>query len=120
MLAGAMRLYRIPLSASLWAEYGIDLEAPPFGAWRLAGFMEVLPPGCAFWRAVGGPRALSTTEQALRTVEFRLREVMHQAAGKKGGSPPEPQEPPPYAHEAVSEQVQISEAQRRYEKRFGK
>lgn len=119
MLTRAMRFYRGPLSASLWAEYGIDLEAPPFGPLRLAEFAAVLPSGCAFWRAVGGPMALSTTEQMLRTVELRLREVMHQAAGKKGGRPPEPQKPPPYAHEAVTEEAQISEAQRRFEERFG-
>lgn len=119
MLAGAMRDHRGPLSAAVWAEYRIDIEKSPVGAMRLADMVAMLPPGCALWRATGGPMAWSMQEQMLAVIEFRLREQMHQAAGKKGGKPPKPMEPPPLASEAKAEAARMSTAQSRFMERFG-
>lgn len=115
-----MREHRGPLAASLWAEYnGLDLENPPVTLWRLAEMVAVLPPGCAFWRAVGGRMAWSVEEQALLHIEFRLRELLHQGSKATGGKRPEAPTPPPIASEVKAEQDDMSETQRRFEARFG-
>lgn len=122
MLVEAVVEYRGPLSASLLAEYGVRLSAPNVDALELADLVVHLPPGCAFWRAWGGEMARSVEEQALLTVEFRLREMMHQEYrnnGGKGGQKPEPIKPPPLAAKATNEQAKMSEAQRRFAERFG-
>lgn len=119
MLAEGLRSHRGPLSASLWAEYGIDVEASPVGAWRLADMVAALPAGCAFWKSVGGPLAWSDTEHMMAILDYRLRELQWLTAGNKSAKRPEPPKMPPYAHEAVDAQKELSKAQRRFEERFG-
>lgn len=124
MLADGLRLHRGPLSASLMAEYGINLNTAlaggyrDVGPWTLADWTASLPPGCAFWKSVGGPLAWSDAEHMLATIEWRQRELLWQGAGNKGAKKPERMEPPRYAHEVQAEQARISDAQRRFSERF--
>ncbi len=88
-----------------------------WGAVEVADLVVALPAGCAFWQATGGPLAWSDTQHMLVRIELRLREMMRQTAGK--GPKPEPLKPPPFAREAEAEAERVSEAQRRFEARFG-
>ncbi len=54
----------------------------------------------------------------LARLEYRMRELLRQGAGNSGQRP-EPMKPPPFAAEAESESKRVSEAQRRFEARFG-
>lgn len=90
-----------------------------WGALEVADLVMELPGGCAFWRSTGGPLAWSDTQHMLARIDLRLREQLWQGAGKKGAPKPEPMKPPPFAHEAEVQQVRLSEAQRRFEERFG-
>lgn len=88
------------LRASLRAEYRIDLRARDVPPMELADLVAWLPRGCALWADFGGPAALSAEAALLRTVEYRLRDLLWmQAGGKKAGKRPEPPQDPPYAHE---------------------
>lgn len=118
MLADALRSYRWALSASLWAEYQIDLESPPFGPLRLAEFMAALPPGCAFWRAVGGPMAWTVEQHTLAAVEFRLKALEYQGAGQRGPKPKALQHPP-YSAAKTTEQEVFDRRARLFRERFG-
>lgn len=111
-------MHRGPLAASLMAVYGIRLDDTEIRAVELANLVEHLPAGCAFWQSFGGPLAWSDEQHILTRVEFRLRELMRQNAGK--GKQPEPLKPPPLAVEAEQESVGIARAQARLNARSGK
>lgn len=116
-------MHRGPLSASLLATYGLRLAdaldpRSPWGIVELADLVAALPAGCAFWQATGGPLAWSDTQHMLARLEYRMRELLRQGAGNRGQRP-EPMKPPPFAAEAESESKRVSEAQRRFEARFG-
>lgn len=68
------------------------------GARELADLIAWLPAGCALWKDLGGPAALSDETRALLDVDFRLRVLDWRMRGSKGAQP-KPTPPPPYAHE---------------------
>lgn len=79
----------------------------------LSDLVAWLPPGCALWRAYGGPAAWTDEVRALLAVEYAVRvSDFHQTKGK--GKKPEPPKMPPYAHEDRSE---VSHMQRQAEAR---
>lgn len=118
MLAEGLRAHRGPLSASLLAEYGVDLDRPVFGPVRLAELVAGLPPGCAFWRSYGGPLAWTVESHLLAAVEFRLKALEYQGAGQKGPKPKAMQHPP-YAFEVEKEQHDFDRKARLFRERFG-
>jgi hypothetical protein len=66
------------------------------GALDLAEHVIWLPPGCALWRAIGGPLALTPEDRSLSFIEFRLR-VLEWHMGHDKGKKPEPPQDPPYS-----------------------
>lgn len=118
LLVEGIAMHRGPLSASLMAVYGIRLDDTEIRAVELANLVEHLPAGCAFWQSFGGPLAWSDTDHFLSRVEFRLRELLRQNAGK--GERPEPMKPPPLASQAEHESVAMSRVQEKFNARFGK
>lgn len=88
-------------------EAHIDLRNPGVGLSDLADIVAWLPPGCALWRSVGGPLALSEEAHLLRDVDFRLRELawLQSEDGRKGRNRPKPLQPVPFAHETNAEQA---------------
>lgn len=118
MLAEGLRDHRAALSASLWAEYRIDLESPSVGLWRLAELVACLPAGCAFWRSVGGPLAWSTELHMLAAIEFRVRVLEWQNAGGKGEKPKAVQHPP-YAAAVEADQQNFDRRVRLHKARYG-
>jgi len=87
------------LRASLRAEYGIDLDHPGCGVIALAEYTAWLPPGCALWRAIGGPPAWSDETRLLTYVDLHVRELawMQTKDAKEGRNRPKPVEPPAFA-----------------------
>lgn len=98
------------MRASLLAEYGVRLSVPGCGVLELADLVAYLPPGCALWRAAGGPLAWSDEVQMLARVEHGVRVLawMKTEAGSKGQNPPKPVEPPPPAGQVAQEEAQES------------
>lgn len=105
MLVECVALYEHALVASFRAEYGMrwtdvdPLEAAELTAW--------LPAGCALWRAVGGPLALSSVEQGLRLLDYRLQVLawMQTEDAKHRRNQPKPPQPTPYAGEAKADEA---------------
>ena len=93
---GAYAEQRDALRASLLAVYGMTLSTPGCGLLELADLVAHLPPGCALWRAAGGPLAWSDEVHMLAKVEHGLRVLAWQKTedGSKGRKPPKPLEPP--------------------------
>lgn len=89
------------MRASLLAEYGVRLSAPSCGLLELADLVVHLPPGCALWRAAGGPLAWSDEVHMLAKVEHGLRVLAWQKTedGSKGRNQPKPIDPPALAGE---------------------
>lgn len=67
-------------------------------AGELADLVAWLPPGCAFWRDVGGPAALTQEQAELRRVSYWLRVLDYRERGSKGEKP-KPDPDPEYADE---------------------
>ena len=105
MLMECVALYEPVLNASMLTVYGLrwDQVDPVEGSELVAA----LPPGCALWRAVGGPLALTREEERLRWVEFRLQVLawMQTEDAKHKRNQPKPPQPIPYAHEAVADEA---------------
>ncbi|BDZ40827.1 hypothetical protein GCM10025865_01260 [Paraoerskovia sediminicola] len=120
MLASVLE-FEGALRASLRAEYGVDLRSPGMGARDLADLTANLPPGCALWRAIGGPMAWSDEVHMLSAVEFRLRVLAWQKteAGSKNRDRPEPNDPPRSVFEKRVEESKLSARAQAYMKRTG-
>lgn len=120
MLVEVIALYEPALNASFRAEYGFrasdvaPLEAADLAAW--------LPAGCALWRAVGGPLALSGVEQGMRLLDYRLQVLawMQTEDAKHRRNQPKPPKPTPYSGEAEASEAfanrQAAARRRREEK----
>lgn len=121
MLAAGMRDHAAPLSASFLATYRERLWVAlrVWGVLEVADLVAHLPPGCAFWQAVGGPRAWSDDQHMLMLIEFRLRELQWQGAGNKSAPRPEPRKPPDLSGAEKAEEQRIADAHRRFMRRFG-
>lgn len=104
LLASGLVYHEGALRASLMSEYGLRLsQVVSWPAREVADLVEWLPPGCAFWRAVGGPAAISSETRELRRVGFYLRVLDYRERGSKGEKPkPDPE--PMWAHERRAEQ----------------
>lgn len=99
LLAEAYISHRGALLASLQSEYQVGLHDRPLSV--MTELVAWLPPGCALWRAFGGPLAWSDETHMLNLLDYRLR-VLHWADSedaRKGRNQPEPPKPPPYAGE---------------------
>lgn len=105
MLVECIALYGPALNASFRSEYGFPVsEVDPMEAAELAAW---LPAGCALWRAVGGPLALSGVEQGIRLLDYRLQVLawMQTEDAKHRRNQPKPPQPTPYAGEAKADEA---------------
>jgi len=77
------------------------------------------PPGCALFRAAGGPMAWTQEMHMLAAVEFRLRVLAWQKTedAKSGRNKPTPIDPPKSAHEVDAEQRELSRRAQAFLKR---
>lgn len=112
MLVAVLVEHRGPLRAALLAEYGLHLEAlpPHMDALILADLTASLPPGCALWRATGGPNAWSDETHMLAYVKHGLDVLAWQKSGNppKKSDYPKPIEAPPYTHEVKARQEKVA------------
>lgn len=110
------------LRASVRAEYGMDLRDPGVTLLDLADLVAGLPPGCALYRAIGGPLAWSDEVHMLAAVEFRLRVLAWQKTddGSRGRNQPKPIDPPKSVYEKQAEQRELSRRAQAYLKRTGR
>lgn len=99
------------MRASLQAAYGVRLSDHPYGLLELADLVAHLPPGCALWRAAGGPLAWSDEMHMLARVDHGVRVLawMKTEDGQKGRKPPEPEEPPPPAGQVRAEEARVEQ-----------
>lgn len=106
-LVGAYRHHRDALRASLRAVYGVDLRRPGMSVLDLADLVAHLPPGCALWRATGGPLAW-TDEMHLSAATQHTIAVLHWGlAGGKAADRPEPITPPESEAETRARQARL-------------
>lgn len=72
--------------------------------------MVHLPPGCALWRAAGGPLAWSDEMHMLARVDHGIRVLawMKTEDGQKGRKPPKPEEPPRPGGEVREEEKRMN------------
>lgn len=91
------------------------------GASDLADLVANLPPGCALWRAIGGPLAWSQETHMLAAIEFRLRVLawMKTQDGAKGRKPPKPIDPPKSVYDARAEDDRLFSRAQAYLRRTG-
>lgn len=89
--------------------YGIRLAAHDYSVLELAELVANLPPGCALWRASGGPLAWSDEMHMLARVEHGVRVLawMKTEDGSKGRKPPQIVEPPLASGEARAEEARM-------------
>lgn len=87
----------------------------------LADLVANLPPGCALWRATGGPQAWSDEMHALVAVKHGLDVLAWQKTenGAKGKNPPTPYDPPKSAAEVQAEEAKIVSRAEAYKRRTG-
>jgi hypothetical protein len=97
----------------------VDLAHPPPDARHLADLVTYLPPGCALWRATGGPLAWSDEVHALMEVEFGLRVLAWQKSedGAYHRNPPKRIPPPPLAGEVQEGDSRITRRIESWEQR---
>lgn len=96
-----------------------DVTAGAISVWDAAELMDRLPDGCLIWREVGGARALTTTEQMLRALEFQMRvnTWMQSKDGADGKNRPEPLPLPRGIYEDDIKATQRSERLKRHDAR---
>lgn len=89
-------------------EYGLRLsEALLWPATELADMVGWLPAGCALWRAIGGPAAVSDEARATQMLDYSVR-VLDYHAGRHGkGKKPQPPKDPPFAHEKRADDARV-------------
>lgn len=107
LLAEGLHNHRGALLASFRAEYGLPLTGNGLTLTEMAAMAVWLPPGCAFWRSVGGPLAWSEETHLLNLVEFRLRVLywVQTKDGGKGANQPELTKPPVFAGEVSADKA---------------
>ena len=108
---GALVEHKDALEASLQAVYGIRLSAHDYGVLELANRVAHLPPGCALWRASGGPLAWSDEQHMLAEIEFGIRVLAWYKTkdGQNDQNRPKPQEPPLPAGQVRQDEERRSE-----------
>ena len=117
LLAGFYNEHRGALLASLRAEYQIGFRDFPLR--ELAEYTAHLPPGCALWRAVGGPNAWSAEMHLLNHIEWRLHilDWRKTPSGQKVRNQPKLSDPPAYASEKVPENAHTERQAAAYQRR---
>lgn len=90
--------------------YGIRLAQHDYGVLEIADLVAHLPPGCALWRAAGGPLAWSDDVHMLARVDYGVRVLawMKTEDGAKGRNAPKPEEPPVPGNEAKAEEARMN------------
>ncbi|WP_420896778.1 DUF5361 domain-containing protein [Microbacterium oxydans] len=98
------------LWASLHAVYGLRQSDHGLRVLELAGRVAHLPPGCALWRATGGPLAWTDETHMLSRVDYGVRVLawMKTEDGQKGRNAPKPEEPPTVAGEVRAEEERMN------------
>lgn len=99
----------------------MDLRDPGMSLPDLADLVANLPPGCALWRATGGPLAWSDEVHMLAAVEFRLRVLAWQKSedGQKNRKQPKPIEPPESVYERRASESREWEKMQAFLRRSG-
>ncbi|HXH34325.1 MAG TPA: DUF5361 domain-containing protein [Plantibacter sp.] len=117
LLAGVYNDHRGPLLASIRAEYGIGFRDLPLR--ELSELVANLPPGCALWRATGGPNAWSAEMHLLNHIEWRLQILDWRKTpnGQKGRNQPKLSKPPAYASEDSPENAHTERQAAAYQRR---
>lgn len=107
---GALNEHEDALRASLQAVYGIRLSQHDYGVLELADLVTHLPPGCALWRAAGGPLAWSDEVHMLARVDYGVRVLawMKTEDGSKGSNPPKPEEAPTPGNQVKAEEARMN------------
>ncbi|WP_308191520.1 DUF5361 domain-containing protein [Microbacterium sp. KKR3/1] len=77
---------------------------------ELADLVANLPPGCALWKAAGGPLAWTDETHMLARVDYGVRVLawMKTEDGQKGRKAPKPEEPPPAHGEVRAEEKRMN------------
>ncbi len=82
-------------------------EARLLPAREVADLVVWLPTGCAFWRSVGGPAAVSEEVRAIQMLDYSVR-VLDFHAGRHGkGKKPNPPKDAPFAHEKRADEQRV-------------
>lgn len=90
--------------------YGIRLSRHDYGVLELADMVAHLPPGCALWRAAGGPLAWSDEVHMLSRVDYGVRVLawMKTEDGSRGRNAPKPEEPPTPGNQVKAEEARMN------------
>jgi hypothetical protein len=88
---------------------------------ELADYVANLSPGCALWRATGGPLAWSDETHMLAAVEFRLRVLAWQKSedGRKNRNQPKPINPPESVYKKRAQQQRVASKAEAFQRRAG-
>lgn len=78
--------------------------------------MHNLPTGCPLWQSVGGQRAWSDEMHMLSKIEFwtHIADWRLTVAGSNNQNRPEPDRPPPLAHEVAAAEAKLEAKVQRY------
>lgn len=108
---GALVEHEGALRASLLAVYGLRLSERGCGVLELADYVAHLPPGCALWRAAGGPLAWTDEVHMLARVDHGVRVLawMKTEDGSKGRKPPKIEEPPSPFGEVKADEARMEQ-----------
>lgn len=104
-----MRYYGIAL-----ADLYRGLHTPRF----ISVLADHLPPDSSLGRRLGGRASLTINEQILRDIRHGQAMQMHQAAGKKGKSPPKPPEDPPTYEKRKADQIALERKAERHRQKM--
>lgn len=118
-LAGILHHYKGPLRASLLSEYGTHLDQHGLSILVLSDLTTNLPPGCALWRAIGGPDAWSAEMHLLNHIEWRLQilDWRQTKNGREGRNAPKLSKPPAYASEKSPDNAHTERQAAAYQRR---
>ena len=81
--------------------------------------MHHLPPGCALWRATGGPLAWSDEMHLLSQIEYwgQIADWRLTKDGHNGSNPPDAHRPPLPGQDAEAAESQLEAKVRRHQER---